>query len=100
MAPLIEQWKASSTPPDTKEIGRRLIDLFLVSVLLDAGAGNSWRYVESVSGKTFSRSEGLGVASINMFEEGFFSSNPNNAHQVDGLSSIIAIFLAYSSFVI
>lgn len=87
--PLIEKWKASASPPDTKEICRRLIDLFLVSVLLDAGAGNSWRYVESQSGQTFSRSEGLGVASINMFEEGFFSGNPSNPYQVDGIASIV-----------
>ena len=32
-----------------------------VSVLLDAGAGNSWKYVEKSTGQTFSRSEGLGV---------------------------------------
>ncbi|KAJ3559645.1 hypothetical protein NM688_g216 [Phlebia brevispora] len=36
--PLVAKWKASANPPDTKEICRRLIDLFLVSVLLDAGA--------------------------------------------------------------
>ena len=82
--PLVAKWKASPNPPDTKEICRRLIDLFLVSVLLDAGAGNSWSYLESQSGKSFSRSEGLGVASIAMFEEGFFSGNKENPHQVDG----------------
>lgn len=82
--PLIAKWKASSSPPDSKEICRRLIDLFLVSVLLDAGAGNTWRYAESESGQSFSRSEGLGVASINMFEEGFFSGDTRNPYQVDG----------------
>lgn len=97
MTPLIEEWKASDTPPDTKEICRRLIDLFLVSVLLDAGAGNSWQYVEPESGQTFSRSEGLGVASINMFEQGFFSSHPNNPHQVDGSTSFIVIYFVHSS---
>lgn len=82
--PLIDVWKASSNPPDTKEIARRLIDLSLVSVLLDAGAGNTWKYVETQTGLEFSRSEGLGVASFHMFEEGFFSSNPENPYQVDG----------------
>ncbi|KAH9884629.1 hypothetical protein C8Q73DRAFT_660704 [Cubamyces lactineus] len=81
--PLIEKWKSSPNPPDTKEISRRLIDLFLVSVLLDAGAGNAWTYKEDISGHTFSRSEGLGVASIVMFEQGLFSSDSNNPHQVD-----------------
>ncbi|THG96249.1 hypothetical protein EW026_g5557 [Hermanssonia centrifuga] len=88
--PLIAKWNTSPNPPDTKEVCRRLVDLFLVSVLLDAGAGNTWKYVEPQSGQSFSRSEGLGVASINMFEEGFFSGNPQNPYQVDaeGLSRI------------
>ncbi|RDX45578.1 DUF1688-domain-containing protein [Lentinus brumalis] len=90
--PLIEKWKASPNPPDLKEITRRLIDLFLVSVLLDAGAGNRWTYMEESSGQRFTRSEGLGVASIAMFEEGFFSGDSSNPHQVDaeGLSKITA----------
>ncbi|KAI0694138.1 DUF1688-domain-containing protein [Cytidiella melzeri] len=81
--PLIEQWKASAKPPSEKEIARRLIDLFLVSVLLDAGAGNTWSYRDSASGQSFSRSEGLGVASFVMFEEGFFSSDSSNPYQAD-----------------
>lgn len=61
-----------------------MLDLFLVSVLLDAGAGSTWSYHEAESGLKFSRSEGLGVASINMFEQGFFSSDPQDPHRVDG----------------
>ena len=86
--PLIAKWKSTSHPPDTKEICRRLIDLFLVSVLLDAGAGNTWAYIEPVTGQKFSRSEGLVVASIHMFEDGFFSSNKENPYQVDGESNV------------
>ncbi|KZT63643.1 DUF1688-domain-containing protein [Daedalea quercina L-15889] len=88
--PLISKWRASANPPDDKEITKRLLDLFLVSVLLDAGAGNSWSYHEPESGLNFTRSEGLGVASINMFEQGFFSSDSQNPHRVDaeGLSHI------------
>ncbi len=40
---MISQWDALGSPPDLKEKTRRLIDLFLVSVLLDAGAGNNRR---------------------------------------------------------
>ena len=29
---------------DTQEKSRRLLDLFLISVLLDAGAGNVWKF--------------------------------------------------------
>ncbi len=84
MDPLITQWKSTPNPPDVKEISRRLLDLFLVSVLLDAGAGNSWFFKEQSSGLSFSRSEGLGVASFAMFEQGLFSGDPSNPYQVDG----------------
>jgi hypothetical protein len=49
-------------------------DLAIVSVLLDAGAGAQWRYRDPVTGGHFSRSEGLALASINMFARGDFSS--------------------------
>ncbi|KDQ54086.1 hypothetical protein JAAARDRAFT_38699 [Jaapia argillacea MUCL 33604] len=87
--PLIERWKASEGL-DTKEITKRLIDLFLVSVLLDAGAGNKWVYHDGQSGQKFSRSEGLGVASFQMFEQGFFSGDAGQPYRVDarGLSQV------------
>ena len=68
---------------DSLERVRRHVDLILVSVLLDAGAGAQWCYRESETGQTFNRSEGLGVASLRMFERGCFSSNPQNPFQVD-----------------
>ena len=55
------------------EIARRRMDLAIVSVLLDAGAGPDWKYREAETGETFARSEGLGVASLRMFERGLFS---------------------------
>ncbi|KAI9511379.1 DUF1688-domain-containing protein [Russula earlei] len=83
IAPLIAHWDALEPPPNREEKTKRLIDLFLVSVLLDAGAGNDWSYHDETSGKSFSRSEGLGVASFNMFREGFFSGDARQPHQVD-----------------
>ncbi len=70
---------------------RAHIDLALVSVLLDAGAGADWKYVESASGQTFTRSEGLGVASFHAFTAGMFSSDAANPLQVDaaGLRGVI-----------
>jgi hypothetical protein len=56
-------------------------DLAIVSVLLDAGAGNNWRYDEQDTGLSLSRSEGLAVASLQMFSQGVFASN--NLLQVD-----------------
>ncbi|KAH7108409.1 DUF1688-domain-containing protein [Auriculariales sp. MPI-PUGE-AT-0066] len=69
--PLIDSWKASGT--DNTEIARRVVELSLVSVLLDAGAGPTWRYKEERTGKTYGRSEGLAVASLDMYAAGFFS---------------------------
>ncbi|KAH0371248.1 DUF1688-domain-containing protein, partial [Aureobasidium melanogenum] len=79
-----------------QERTRRLIDLFLVSVLLDAGAGQKWTYKSKESGKIYRRSEGLAVASLEMFKAGAFSSNPSEPCQVDsaGLKKINAQYLA------
>lgn len=55
-----------------------------MSVLLDAGAGTKWSYKSKESGKTYSRSEGLAVASLEMFKAGMFSSDTTEPCQVDG----------------
>ncbi|HEX5144981.1 MAG TPA: URC4/urg3 family protein, partial [Mycobacterium sp.] len=75
---------------------RAMIDLTVVSVLLDAGAGPHWRYRENATGQWFSRSEGLGVASWHAFGAGLFSSDPDRPLQVDaaGLSALAAGDLA------
>jgi len=62
---------------------RALIDLAVVSVLLDAGAGPDWSYVEAATGQRFTRSEGLGVASWHAFVDGVFSSDSARPWQVD-----------------
>ncbi len=94
MEPLIAKWKASSSPPDTKEICRRLVDLFIVSVLLDAGAGPSWGFTEdNHGGKRFTRSEGLAVASFDMFTSGMFSSDEEQPYQVDGQHDSLTLCL-------
>jgi len=58
-----------------EEIARRRMDLAVVSVLLDAGAGPAWSYRESGTGETYARSEGLGIASFHMFANGAFSGD-------------------------
>jgi len=68
---------------DSAARARAMIDLAVVSVLLDAGAGPDWGYVESATGQRFSRSEGLGVASWHAFVDGLFSSDPAQPWQVD-----------------
>jgi len=65
-------------------------DLAIISVLLDAGAGADWQYYERETGQVFRRSEGLAVASLRMFCQGVFSSNPEQPLQADakGLQAI------------
>lgn len=77
----------SSFPTAPLDRAATLIDLYLVSVLLDAGAGPKWTYTE-VPDDAWTpwkggRSEGLAVASYHMFLNGVFSSDPSNKLQVD-----------------
>jgi hypothetical protein len=62
---------------------RSEIDLAVVSVLLDAGSGAQWKFIEE--GQTYTRSEGLGVASFRMFEQGAFSPDPGRPYYADSL---------------
>jgi hypothetical protein len=62
---------------------RARIDLALISVLLDAGAGGRWHYRERESGQVFARSEGLAVASFRAFMAGRFSSDAGDVLRVD-----------------
>ena len=73
-----------------------MIDLTVISVLLDAGAGADWKYVEPASGKTFTRSEGLAVASFHAFVGGLFSSDKARPLQADsaGLRALVTDHLA------
>jgi hypothetical protein len=77
-------------------VARARIDLALISVLLDAGAGNHWHYRERESGQVFARSEGLAVASFRAFMAGSFSSEPGDPLRVDAkaLAAIDARALA------
>ncbi|WP_339383294.1 URC4/urg3 family protein [Oculatella sp. LEGE 06141] len=81
---------------DPVETARTQFDLVILSVLLDAGAGDRWQYVEADTGQVFGRSEGLAVASIHMFCQGLFSSNTRQPWQADaaGLRSLSEADLA------
>ena len=68
---------------DAAASARARIDLAVVSVLLDAGAGPTWGYVERESGQRFTRSEGLGVASFRAFAAGAFSSRRDDPLRAD-----------------
>jgi len=80
----------------TAATARARIDLALISVLLDAGAGSRWHYHEAESGRSFARSEGLAVASFRAFMAGRFSSETGDPLRVDAkaLAAIDARALA------
>lgn len=60
---------------ETLEMQRlQLCELAVLSVLLDAGAGAQWRYIDPASHQVFSRSEGLALASLHGVQQGVFSS--------------------------
>ena len=60
------------------EQARIKVDLAIISVLLDAGAGSQWRYVEPETDLEFARSEGLAIASFHTFAGGLSPVSPIN----------------------
>ena len=52
---------------DAVDLARSAVDLSFVSVLLDAGAGSRWHYIDPVTGTQLYRSEGLAAASLDLF---------------------------------
>jgi hypothetical protein len=68
---------------DTAERARARLDLAIVSVLLDAGAGPGWHYREAATGLTVARSEGLAVASLRAMQHGLFSADPDDPWRAD-----------------
>jgi hypothetical protein len=94
----VDRWGALAARSDADglERARMAADLATVSVLLDAGAGDRWRYRERDSGLSFARSEGLAVASFDMFRAGAFSADPARPWRVDSvaLATIDAATLA------
>ncbi|OBZ89770.1 Uracil catabolism protein 4 [Choanephora cucurbitarum] len=84
---LRDQWAQQGV--DQVEQARRLVDLVIVSVLVDAGAGQVWKY-KTKNGVSIGRSEGLALASFDMFLQGYFSSQNEVPDSVDaaGLDNV------------
>lgn len=60
-----------------------LLDLAVAGVVLGTSAGPQWKYAETATGQTFTRSEGLAVATFHAFSAGLFSSDRDRPFQVD-----------------
>jgi hypothetical protein len=71
----------AALPADDR--ARAWIDLVVVSVLLDAGAGEAWQFREPGTGAALARSEGLAVASLHAFRAGLFSADRARPLRVD-----------------
>jgi hypothetical protein len=70
---------------DAAARARAAFDLAVVSVLLDAGAGENWRFTDRTTGLCVGRSEGLALASLRMFEAGMFSADARDLLRADGV---------------
>lgn len=68
---------------DLAERTRARLDLAIVSVLLDAGAGRGWQYREAETGLAIGRSEGLAIASLRAMQAGLFSGDPRYPWRAD-----------------
>lgn len=82
----VDRWRALDEAAgfaDAGARGRAAYDLAIVSVLLDAGAGPAWRYRDGLTGMLIGRSEGLALASLDMFAAGLFSRDPADPLRVD-----------------
>lgn len=81
--------KAKIKDLDPMEQARIKWDLVIPSVLLDAGAGPTWKYHEKETARDYARSEGLGVASFHLFMSGAFASDGKSLRSdAKGLQSV------------
>lgn len=65
------------------ERARSAVELAVVSVLLDAGAGPGWRYRDERAGRELGRSEGLAAAAFDLYRRGALSSDPGQPLRAD-----------------
>ena len=84
---------ATTDWPDATAKARAAFDLAITSVLLDAGAGPSWRFLDAPTCTETRRSEGLGVASLRLFQSGVLSAS-GDSPCADGLADLTAATLA------
>ena len=68
---------------DDRDLLLAQIDLAVISVLLDAGAGPNWCFKDPLTGESNFRSEGLALASLYLFCEGTFSSDHSDPLKAD-----------------
>lgn len=70
-----DRWAELAHALPDAEHGRARVELVVVSVLLDAGAGDVWRYRDR-DREVYARSEGLALASLALYRSGALSTRP------------------------
>lgn len=85
--PRVQQLEEKLRSLSPIEQAKSMFDLVIPSVLLDAGAGDRWTYLEAATGQTWARSEGLAIASFDAFCQGAFSVQPYQT-DAEGLKQI------------
>ena len=80
----LDRWAVIERSLAGVERARAAFDLAIVSVLLDAGSGGRWSYHDPATGQDFRSSEGLAVASFNLFASGRLSASASEPWRADG----------------
>ncbi|KAH8547792.1 hypothetical protein BGW37DRAFT_535795 [Umbelopsis sp. PMI_123] len=79
----IKQLLSSWTSASPTEKAKRLIDLCVMSILLDVNPLHQWTYQEKSTGRLYKRTEGIAIAVLDIFKSGLFSSDPGDPNRVD-----------------
>lgn len=75
--------RAELADTNTDEYGKILYELVIISVFMDAGSGPLWRFRDNTTGQEFTRSEGLALACLSLYQNGAFSNHPDEPLRVD-----------------
>jgi hypothetical protein len=79
----VEQMKEAYPSMSSLSWGKMLYELVIISVFLDAGAGKYWSFKEPSTGRNYSRSEGLALASLKLYQDGMLSNHKHEPHRID-----------------
>ena len=69
------------------ERARRAFDLVIMSVLVDAGSGGKWSYLDAVTKERHHSSEGLALASLDFYRDGILNT-PSHALEAQWLAAL------------
>ena len=79
----IHQLRARLHGKSVSEFGKIWYELVIISVLLDAGAGVEWKFYDTTTQQYYSRSEGLALASLELYCSGALSTQKDDPFRVD-----------------